>query len=359
MSDEVRALEQKIAARRLDPVYVLYGDEPAAIRAIIQALRRVIIPPDDATAQAMAAFNHERFDGSDLASASPVLSACAQIPMMSKWRLVELANPDDLGKGPEAESTSAAAMDALAAYIKSPSPTTVLVISGPGIDGRSKLVTACRAGGFSHKFEAIKKDEDATSFVIAEAQGRGKKIDRDAAAALVSSVGTGRSELLGSLEQAILHAGDGPVRLADVEATAAHTREAKIFDLTDAVGRGDATTALAVLARMFTAGERDQGVAMQTLAMLTRQIRLIFAAKANPGRFADISGMPSFIARQFESQARGFSEARLRAAYASLVRLDGDLKGGSHAAYASPYMALQRWILDTCRALPGVDPRTT
>ncbi|HEY8377626.1 MAG TPA: hypothetical protein VIK91_14120, partial [Nannocystis sp.] len=156
MSDEVRALEQKIAAGKIDPVYVLYGDEPAAIRAVIAALRRKIIPPDDPTAQAMAAFNHERFDGADLPGAGPVLSACAQVPMMSKWRLVELANPDDLGKGPEAESTAAAAMDALAAYIKAPAPTTVLVISGGGIDGRSKLVTACKPHGWAHKFEAYK-----------------------------------------------------------------------------------------------------------------------------------------------------------------------------------------------------------
>jgi DNA polymerase-3 subunit delta len=355
MSDEVRALAQKIAAGRLDPVYVLYGDEPAAIRSIVQALRKVVVPPDDATAQAMAAFNHERFDGGDLTSVSPVLSACQQVPMMSKWRLVELANPDDLGKGPEAESTAAAAIEALAGYIKAPSPTTVLVISGPGLDGRSKLVKA--AGNQAHKFEAIKKDEDATGFVVAEAQARGKKIDRDAAAALVSSVGTGRSELLASLDQAILHAGEGPVRLTDVEAIVAHTREASIFDLTDAVGRGDATKALATLARMFTAGERDQGAAMQVLAMLTRQIRLIFAVKTNPGRAAEVTKLPPFLIRPLESQARGFSEPRLRAAYAALVRLDGDLKGGSHAAYASPYMALQRWILDTCRSLPGVDPR--
>lgn len=356
MSDEVRALEKAIAARRFDPVYVLYGDEPAAIRAVVQALRRTLIPPDDPTAQSMAAFNHERFDGGDLASAGPVLSACAQLPMMSPYRLVELSNPDDLGKGPEGEGAGPA-MDALAAYIKAPSPSTVLVISGSGIDGRSKLVNACKAGGWAHKFEALKKDEEAVGFVIGEAAAQRRKLEREAASALVAAVGTGRSELLAALEQAMLHAGEGPIRLSDVEVMVSHTREARIFDLTDAVGRGDATTALTVLARMFSAGERDAGAAMQVLAMLTRQIRLIFTAKVSPGRVVETTKLPPFIARQLESQARGFSEARLRTAYASLVRLDQDLKGGSHVAYASPYMAIQRWILDTCQALPGVDPR--
>ena len=69
-------------------------------------------------------------------------------------------------------------------------------------------------------------------------------------------------------------------------------------------------------------------------------------------------GIKPFAVRKLEEQAAGFDERRLRAAYAGLARLDADLKGGSKLAYESPYMAIQRWVLDTCLALPGVDPRT-
>ena len=356
MSDPVQELERSIVAGHLKPVYVLYGDEPAAIRSILTALRRTLIPPDDATAQAMAAFNHERFDGADLKAASPVIAACQQMPMLAKMRLVELGNPDDIAKGGGEDSSSpAAAIDAIIHYIQAPSPSSVLVIHGIGIDGRSKLVNACKKGGYAFKFEALKKDDEAVAYVLGEARARRRVMAREAAVTLVAAVGTGRSELLGALDQAMLHAGDGPITLADVEVMVARTREGNIFHLTDAVGRGDATAALIVLAQMFSAGEKDTGVAMQVLAMLTRQIRLIFTAKVGG---PDAVKLPPFLLRGLESQARGFSEARLRTAYASLVRLDRDLKGGSHVAYASPLMALQRWILDTCRALPGVDART-
>src|SRR5688572_17173617 len=99
MTDPVHALVKSIAAGKLQPVYVLYGEEPAAIRAVVGALRKFMIPPDDALAQSMAAFNHERFDGADLKGAAAVVASCQQVPMMAKRRLVELANPEDIGKG--------------------------------------------------------------------------------------------------------------------------------------------------------------------------------------------------------------------------------------------------------------------
>jgi DNA polymerase-3 subunit delta len=354
MTDPVHALVKNIGLGKLQPVYVLYGEEPAAIRAVVGALRKFMIPPDDALAQSMAAFNHERFDGADLKGAGGVIASCQQVPMMAKRRLVELANPEDIAKGGGEDAGSpAAAIDTLANYMKSPSPTTVLVITSMGIDGRSKLVTACKKEGWAHKFEALKRDDEAAAFVAVEAQARGKGIARDAANALVAAVGTGRSELLAALEQAALHAGERQVTVADVEAMVVNTREGNIFHLTDAVGRGEARTALAVLARMFSSGEKETGTSLQVLAMLTRQIRMLYTAKVGAGHTIK----PEFLQRQYESQARGFSEARLRTAYAALVRLDSDLKGGSAAAYASPFMAIQRWILDTCGALPGVDPR--
>lgn len=362
MSDPVKELVRAIQRGQLAPVYVLYGDEPAAIREVIDALRAAIIPPDDATAQSMAAFNHERFDGADVRSASQILDACAQVPMLAKFRLVELQNPDDLGKGKgdDGGSSREAAIDALCRYLERPSPSTVLVISGSAIDGRSKLVTA----GKKHrqvvavKFEALKRDDDARRWACDEARGRGRDLSQDAAHALVSSVGTGRTEILAALDRVILYAGERTrLALGDVEAVVAPSREADVFALTDAVGRGDAHEALRLLAQMFAAGEKETGAAMQLFALLVRHMRLLMIARAHGHEFGRLAGLPPFLVAKYEGQARGFSIDRLRSAYAGLARLDHDLKGGSHIAYASPLMALQRWILDVCGALPGVERR--
>jgi DNA polymerase III delta subunit len=89
--------------------------------------------------------------------------------------------------------------------------------------------------------------------------------------------------------------------------------------------------------------------------LLWQTRRLCTAAFAHdPGRA--LNAKP-FAVNKLRQQAARFDERRLRAAYAGLARLDADLKGGSKLAYESPYLALQRWVLDTCNALPGVDPR--
>jgi DNA polymerase-3 subunit delta len=342
-------LEAAIAKGDVAPVYVLYGNEPAPMREIVQALRKAVLAPG------MEAWNHERFAGRELEAVGAVLDACGQLPMMAERRLVELSDPEAIGKGRAAGKDGE--LDGLVAYLAAPNPTTVLVITSSGIDARSRLVTAAKKTGVVLKIEAWKRDQDAVQWVAELAARRGMKIARNVAARLVELVGTGQSELGAALERADLHAGKGrAITDADLDAVVTHTREAVIFELTDAVGMGDGPRALRTLAHMFheRAGS-EVGQANAAISMLVRQVRLVFTAKAS-GIAA--SGVPPFVARKLEAQARRWSEDRLRRALAGLARLDRDLKGGSPTVARAPYLALQRWILDACDALPGTNPRT-
>lgn len=336
----------------LPPVVLLYGSEPAPMAQRIAEIRAAVITPG------MEAFNHERFAGRELDSPGPVLEACAQLPMMTERRLVELTEPETLGKG----KAGKAAQDALLAYIKAPNPSTVLLLSSSGIDGRSRFVTATKKTGRVEKFEAIKKDADAVAFVLQEAARTNTAIERAVAHRLVELVGTGPSDLVHALERAALHAGAGnTVQTTDLDAVVAHTREAVIFELTDAVGMGDATRSLTVLARLFHESSQSPiGQANAVLSMLIRQVRLVFSARAaggNPGAIGAATGVPPFVARKLAGQARRFDDVRLRRAYAGLTRFDRDLKGGAHSVVKEPYLALQRMILDICGGLPATAPR--
>ncbi|MCB9712620.1 MAG: DNA polymerase III subunit delta [Myxococcales bacterium] len=337
------------------PVVLLFGTEPAPMSARVAALRAAVLVPG------MEAFNHERFEGRELDSLSPVLEACAQLPMMAEHRLVELSDPELVGKG--RGGGGKAVLDALVDYTKAPNPTTVLLLVSSGIDGRSRLVTAAKKAGIVERFEPIKKDADAVGFVLEEAARIGARIDRATANELVQLTGTGLSDLVHALERASLHAGQGqPVTQADLDAVVSHTREAVIFELTDAVGMGDAPRALQVLAHLFHESSQPEiGQANAVLSMLIRQVRLVFSARMagrGHGAIEAVTGVPPFVARKLAGQAQRFDEARLRRAYAGLARFDRDLKGGAHSVVKAPYLALQRYILDVCAALPDTAART-
>lgn len=342
-----------VKAGTLKPVYVLYGSEHAPMRAIVEALRAAVLD------ESFAAFNHERFVGRDLEGVGRVLEACAQVPVMAKVRLVELDEPEAIGK--TRGTPDPKKLDELVEYLGKPIASTILVITSAGIDARSRLVTAAKKTGVVEKFEGLKRSEDAAAFVHEHAAALGLAVDRDAVNALVDRVGGSPSALSGALEQASLHAGQGArVTAKDVVAVVVDAREAVVFDLTDAVGQGRHEKALAVLHRMLAQGEPGMAEIGPLLAMLARQLRLLMVAHGTglkPAALEGAAGVPGFVARKLVDQARGFSLPRLRRAFAALVRLDGDVKGGSFVASKSPELAVERWILEACEALPGVARR--
>ncbi len=346
------SLIAEIADGRIAPVYVLYGSEHTPMRAVVEALRRAVLDP------ATAAFNHERFVGRELEGPGRVLEACMQVPMLAAHRLVELDEPEAIGKGRGAANPKL--IDGLIAYLASPLPSCVLVITSVGIDARSRFVTAAKKTGVVEKFEGLRRAEDAAGFVAEHARQAGIAIERAAISVLVERIGTSVSALISGLEQASLHAGGAPVRAADVAAVVADAREAVVFDLTDAVGMGKHERALAVLARIVAQADGAMSEVLPLQSMLARQLRLLMLAHGVGLRAGDLearAGVPAFVARKLIDQARSFSPARLRRAFTALVRLDADLKGGSFVAGREPLLAVQRWILDACGVTVGVARR--
>ncbi len=347
------AVFAQIEAGQLAEVYLLWGEDAAVIASLQQALRTALFGEGKPGA-GLEAFNHERFDAPYTKAVAEVLTACAQMPMGSPRRLVELSAPEDFHKHVQSESTRDKALEALVAYFDAPNPTCTLVITSTGLKGTSKLIKAAKkAGGVVELKCGALSEEAAVSVLHNEARARGWRLEGAAAQALVARIGSGRAELVAGLERAGAHAEGGQITRADVESVAVDTREADIFALTDAIGRRDHRRALALLSTMFRYGERDPGQAMRIFSMLVWQMRRLCVAK-----FADdpqgALGIKPFAVRKLQEQARGFDPATLESAYLSLARMDLALKGGSRLAYLSPYMVLQRWVLETCGAMPQV-----
>jgi len=108
----------------------------------------------------------------------------------------------------------------------------------------------------------------------------------------------------------------------------ADTRQAIIFELTDAVGNRRLETALAALRRLMADGEPPQRI----LVMLARQVRLLWLARNAMDNGVPAAGLAthldvhSFVAQKLAGQAGAYAPSVLRYAHQAVTRADRSLK---------------------------------
>ncbi len=308
-------LEDDIARGEIAPVYLLAGDALLCGR-VVAALVGALVTP------ATRAFNHDVFEGKST-SAGAVLGAARTLPMMAKRRLVVVREVEGLG---------ADGLGALASYLDKPAPETCLVMLITKLDGRLKLVAAAKKKGYLHELEIPR---NLAGWVTDEARR------------LADVVGSDLGRLSSSVEQLVLYAGDRPVTADDVDELVAETRERSVFELANAVGKGEHERALRATARLVDQRESSVGVAIM-LARHVRQLALVKEltdARTPKADLPRLAGVPPFAVDGLIAQARRFSRPALARAFDVLAQADLDLKGPKKAALGER-MVLERLVED-------------
>lgn len=250
------------------PVYLLHGDDG---RGIERALSDIVAA---ALADGEDEFNSDWFSGRE-SSAGEVAAAARMLPMMADRRLVVLKRADEI-KGPS--------RGPLLEYLEDPSPMTVLVMTGPGlqVSGSSakkddkKLLAAAGKAGVTIEFQRPKARQ-LPALVEAMARERGKTADREAVRALIDLAGAETFGLEQEVEKVSLYIG-GRKRITadDVLKAVADIKEAGIFEFTDAIGAKNVEEALRIFGKM-----REQGnEPLMLLGMLARHFRIIWQLQA-------------------------------------------------------------------------------
>ncbi|RMH40814.1 MAG: DNA polymerase III subunit delta [Deltaproteobacteria bacterium] len=319
----------EIAAGRLQPVYVVVSPEPLLLDRAATAIRDAAVPP------AARAFNADVLDGKGC-TAARVLAAAQTLPMLADRRLVEVR---DAGAMPAAELAK------LVDYLERPNESTVLLMTAAKVDKRVKFFATAKKRKF---LVDLQPPRNPAPWLRDEARRRGVRISAAAAARLVDVVGNDLSRLALSLDQLALYAGDRPVEVDDVDDLIAHTREQTVFELTDAIGRGDAPAAWAALHALCDQRQSAIGVVM----MLARHVRGLAAARRAADRrtprakLAATLGVPPFVADKLVAQASRFSLAALDRALEQLHAADVALKGGRPALKTLGRDLGERIVLD-------------
>lgn len=335
---------QEAKSQRLRPVYLVVGDETYLVASVVSSLRAAALEG------AIPGLNDDHLIAGER-SVDDALSAARTLPMMAKRRLVVVQRIERWEKPEAAKASEAGAskskdpFERLLEYGKSPSPSSVLILAGAGIDKRRKLYTAARADNWLVACEPLGRAE-LPVFVEREAKRLGARLAPGVSDLVSELAGPELAPVADAVERLSLYAGTEVITEDMVAECVVRLRTATVWELIGAVSRRDVGAALTALHDVFDPSESVRLVGL--LAWSARQLirfEAALRAGANPNEAAQQAGAPPFKARELSQQVKNASRETLEGWLQTLVGVDRALKGGSKLPAKA---ILERAIVELC-----------
>jgi DNA polymerase-3 subunit delta len=294
----------------LRPAYLIAGSDWPKVDAAIARLRAHF--PEESVEQ-FSAGGEQAFD---------VAGACNALGLFGGRRLVLVRN---------AEALDDEAVADIVAYLADPAPDTVLALFGGGaITPKHALAVAVAAVGDVRLFDAPERKQ-AADWVVRRLGTLGVSCSAAVARRLVDLAGDDVGDLALEVEKLAAYCAGAEAKVDDVELLVIPRADIKPWDITDAWGRRDAASVIA----LATAGvERPEDVG-RLIAQLASHVRKVHRAAVvldDGGSQADVArdlNLKPFPASKLVGQARSFERDELGRAVVRLADLDLAVKGGS------------------------------
>jgi DNA polymerase-3 subunit delta len=311
------------AAGSPKPVHLVRGDDPVLLADAVRELVAALVGADD-TGLAVEDLD---LDGPAASSSADhglgaLLDACLTPPFLTERRVVVARNAGIL-------NTDEA--NRIVQYLDDPLDTTVLVLVGGGGTVPQKLVAAVKAKGELVDAGLPRQARERTSWLVDKLRHAPVKLDNRAAQRLGEHLGEDLARLGGILEVLSAAYGEGAtVSTEQLEPFLGDAGGVAPWDLTDALDKGDAATALALLHRLTKGGDRHPLVVLATLHRHYGQmLRLDGAGARDEKEAAQLLGLKgsTFPAKKALTQARRLGSGKVLRAVALLAEADLDLRG--------------------------------
>jgi DNA polymerase-3 subunit delta len=238
-------------------------------------------------------------------------------------------------------------VEAIAAYAGSPTPGSVLALVGDA--GRlAGLAEICSEAGAVLRYDipvrARGRQLDYPTWVRAQFERHGVRVDRDTAERLVEIVGGDTFALDGEIDKLVVWAGDGGIGAREVELLAVPSHEVSNFALGDAWGARDVAGVLAACeAKLLEDEPFIIAARFSDYVGRVRRVHGLLEQGLDVREIAERLELKEFPARKQAAQAGNFSRAELARATLRASELDVALKGGSRLA---PELELERVLVE-------------
>lgn len=325
-------------------VYLITGGDRPKIEKALDRLRSHFAPEAIELTSALDVSGEE------------AVALCNAASLFGDARLVVVRDVDGRKEteGRRKGGWKAADAEAVAAYLVSPAPTTVLALVAEELKASSALWKTCAKAGEVLAYDIEKKK--LHEWVAKQFHDRGARAEHDAVAALLQLTGDDPQALKTEVDKLATWAEGEPIGEREVEALVAPNADVPIYELTEAWSLRDAARALDLSEVIFEHDPKPRrDVAPRLAGSLSshlgrlRSLKVLAAEGVKPKEAAERLKLHPFRAQKLYGQAEGFSADELDDAVLRLAALDGALKGQSKLA---PDLEVQRTLVDLTRP-PG------
>lgn len=239
-------LKNQIKSGEISNVYFIYGEESYLKEFYVQKLKKFAVDP------AFADFNFHQYDGKS-ATLDDILQDADMVPMMSEYSFV-LVHDYPLDK-------SASDIESLKQFFKDVPDSCVLVFWYDAIEVDTKKSSKWKTienlfakAGSSVNMEK-RTEGDLVKLIVATAKKRDCSIDTGLARYLISVVGNDIKTILNELEKICAYVRSGEISRDDIDTLAVKCLQARVYDLSKFIIRGDSDGAYGVLNTLFAQKE--------------------------------------------------------------------------------------------------------
>lgn len=327
-------------------LHLVLGAEPPVLEQTLERIREA-----HGLRAGDPAWEELHLDGTDLRPEA-LHGALAGGSLFAAKRLVLIRRADGL---------SDEAQEVLIQLLAPMPAGVVLVLSAREVDRRSSFFKALKKGEI-WELAPPTRPGDLARWTRAQAEAQGLALSAPVIQRLVEAVGGEAALIPGEVAKlASYRAGGGEVTPADVDALVSNAWPGlpryAIFDLVDAVSRGDAAKALERFRTLIRRGEEP----LRILAMLGRQWHLLVVAqglqsegRGRPEELVRLGAVSStFEAGKLLNLAASWDATRLARAVELTAAADAELKKGAAAPVTLELLVLRLSRLRSGRGGPS------
>ena len=322
---------KKFVQSKKSNICYLSGDDDFFIEESLEHIKTNILK------ESTRDFNYDIFYGSKV-DISRVCDGIQTLPIMTNLRLVILR---------QAHKLKDSDWKNLSRILKQPVASTFLVFTGDKPDGRKTIIKEVMKS-ITHFHFAKPYDRELLQWIQYICKKHSVTMEEDGARLLLQIVGSQLLDIQNEILKLSQYCGEGKkILLDDVINVASKIKLQNVFQLTNAIGKGNQVEALAGLSDLLENGQNEVSI----LAMIHRHIRLIRQIRVGEEQglshyqLSSFAGVPHFFLNEYISQARMWDEKKIEKTYKILCDTDRALKSSS----VSNHIWLENLIMQTCQ----------